>query len=238
MRVWPRSPRIRPMRPAARRIPGRGRATSARSPSSQSFDRARADVLDVHGGSDPVVERLEALDGHARFGQRCMTSPTGRTTSALQSGQRFGIRHGFEPGSCSPAGPTTCGITSPARWTITRSPLRMSLRRMSSSLWSVALDTVTPPTWTARARPGVEDACAADADVDLEEARHRRRRGPLEGAREARTPCSEPRRSCWSNESTLTTIPSISYERSAAHLHASHASATASIVRAARRSGS
>ena len=29
-------------------------------------------------------------------------------------------------GACSPAGPTTWGMTSPARWTITRSPLRMS----------------------------------------------------------------------------------------------------------------
>ena len=77
-----------------------------------------------------------------------MTSPWGRTTSVRQSGQRFGIRHGFVPGSCSPAGPTTCGMTSPARWTITRSPTRMSFRRMSSSLCSVALVTVTPPTCT------------------------------------------------------------------------------------------
>ena len=36
-------------------------------------------------------------DGHARFGQRCMTSPSGFTTSAPQSGQCFGIRNGFVP---------------------------------------------------------------------------------------------------------------------------------------------
>ena len=87
-------------------------------------------------------------DGHARFGQRCMTSPAGFTTSTPQSGQCFGMRNGFVPFAWSPAGPTTWGITSPARCTITRSPSRMSLRLMSSSLWSVALDTVTPPTCT------------------------------------------------------------------------------------------
>ena len=87
-------------------------------------------------------------EGHARLGQRCMTSPSGLTTSTPQSGQRFGIRNRFVLGACSPAGPTTCGITSPARWTITRSPSRMSLRLMSSSLWSVAFETVTPPTCT------------------------------------------------------------------------------------------
>ena len=46
------------------------------------------------------------------------------------------------------SGDTTCGITSPARITTTWSPARMSLRAMSSSLWSVALPTVTPPTLT------------------------------------------------------------------------------------------
>ena len=65
-----------------------------------------------------------------------------------QSGQCFGIRNGFVPGWCRPAGPTICGITSPARWTITSSPSRMSLRLMSSSLCSVARETVTPPTST------------------------------------------------------------------------------------------
>ena len=34
-----------------------------------------------------------------------MTSPSGLTISVPQSGQRFGIRHGFVPGSCSPRGP-------------------------------------------------------------------------------------------------------------------------------------
>ena len=41
-----------------------------------------------------------------------------------------------------------CGITSPARRTITVSPMRTSLRAISSSLCSVALETTTPPTVT------------------------------------------------------------------------------------------
>ena len=77
-------------------------------------------------------------DGHARLGQRCMTSPSGFTTASLQSGHRSGIRNSFVPFACAPAGPTTCGITSPARWTMTLSPSRICLRLMSSSLWSVA----------------------------------------------------------------------------------------------------
>jgi len=41
---------------------------------------------------------------------------------------------------------TTCGITSPARWMITLSPSRISLRSISSSLCRVARATTTPPT--------------------------------------------------------------------------------------------
>ena len=78
-----------------------------------------------------------------------MTSPSGLTTSTPQSGHFFGIRNFFVPGWCTPpAGPTICGITSPARWTTTMSPSRICLRLMSSSLWSVARETVTPPTST------------------------------------------------------------------------------------------
>jgi hypothetical protein len=87
-------------------------------------------------------------DGQARFGQRCIASPSGFTIAVPQSGQCVGIRNSFVPRRCGPAGPTICGMTSPARWTITSSPWRMPLRLMSSSLCSVARVTVTPPTWT------------------------------------------------------------------------------------------
>ena len=43
---------------------------------------------------------------------------------------------------------TTSGITSPALLILTVSPIRTSLRRISSSLCSVAFVTVTPPTKT------------------------------------------------------------------------------------------
>ena len=44
---------------------------------------------------------------------------------------------------------TICGITSPARRTMTVSPIRTPKRIISSALWSVALVTVTPPTKSA-----------------------------------------------------------------------------------------
>ncbi len=49
-------------------------------------------------------------------------------------------------------GPTTSGITSPARRTITASFSRTSLRRTSSSLCSVAVVIVTPATCTGSSR--------------------------------------------------------------------------------------
>jgi hypothetical protein len=44
--------------------------------------------------------------------------------------------------------PTTSGITSPARRTMTVSPTRTSLASTCTSLWSVALVMVTPETAT------------------------------------------------------------------------------------------
>jgi hypothetical protein len=87
-------------------------------------------------------------DSHFGFGQRCIASPSGLTIFAPQSGHFSGIRNSLVRLVRGSTGPTTCGITSPARWMITWSPSRMSLRLMSSSLWSVAWETVTPPTST------------------------------------------------------------------------------------------
>ncbi len=140
-----------------------------------------------------------------------MTSPSGLTTAVPQSGQRFGIRHGFVPGSCSPAGPTTCGITSPARWTITRSPSRMSFRRMSSSLWSVALVTVTPPMCTGSSSASGLSTPVLPTRTWIFTSRVVPAVGAHLYARAKRgRPCSDPSASCWANESTLITIPSIS----------------------------
>src|SRR2546421_283817 len=85
-------------------------------------------------------------DGHPRlFGQRRYAPPSSRTSGVAHDGHAFGNRHGFDRlGRFDRTGPTTSGITSPARRTITVSPGRTSLRLTSSSLWSVAVDTVTP----------------------------------------------------------------------------------------------
>ena len=84
-----------------------------------------------------------------RLGQIVKTASSGLTVGVPQAGHFFGgfglraLR--FLRGSF---GETTCGITSPARITTTSSPSRTSLRARSSSLWRVAVVTVTPPTWT------------------------------------------------------------------------------------------
>ena len=88
--------------------------------------------------------------GHSRFGH-CVKTESSLTVGVSQNGQRSGGRVGGERSGFSSAcgaGESTCGITSPARSTITSSPARMSLRATSSSLCSVAIFTVTPPTWT------------------------------------------------------------------------------------------
>ena len=106
---------------------------------------------------------------------------------------------------------STWGITSPARRIITVSPTRMSLRRISSSLWRVALVTVTPatltgrslatgvsapvrPTWTSMASSSVISSWAGNFWAIAQR-----------GARE-----TNPRRRCRAMSSTLKTTPSMS----------------------------
>ena len=70
-----------------------------------------------------------------------------------QTGQAVGMTNSrASSGRFSSTGASTSGITSPARRTMTVSPMRTSLRRISSSLCSVALVTVTPPTNTGLSR--------------------------------------------------------------------------------------
>ncbi len=64
--------------------------------------------------------------------------------------------------------PRTCGITSPARWISTVSPLRTSSRAISSALCSVAFCTTTPPTRDRfELRHRRQRAGAADLDIDV-----------------------------------------------------------------------
>ena len=79
--------------------------------------------------------------------------PSTRRTSEPQTGQWL-RQLGHVRVRRSPLGMTrtTSGITSPARRMITASPTRTSLRCSSSTLCSVALLTVTPPTNTGSRR--------------------------------------------------------------------------------------
>ena len=87
-------------------------------------------------------------DGHPALLGQNQYAPL-RTSEAPHEGHFFGNFHGFALGGrLERTGPTTSGITSPARRTMTVSPSRTSLRLTSSSLCSVAVLTVTPPTNT------------------------------------------------------------------------------------------
>ncbi len=87
--------------------------------------------------------------GHEAPVQRMMAPSSSFAVLAPHTGQLFGNSYGLESaGRLDSTTETISGMTSPARRTKTVSPLRTSLRRSSSSLCSVARDTVTPPTLT------------------------------------------------------------------------------------------
>ena len=84
--------------------------------------------------------------------QRTSTSPSSATASLPHSGQWSGKWKASRSASGVRLS-TSCGITSPARWTTTRSPGRTPSLAISSRLCSVTLVTVTPPTRTGASRP-------------------------------------------------------------------------------------
>ena len=92
--------------------------------------------------------------GHTRPPvQRAMTSSGRRAMAEPHSGQTTGMTNSRAPrGRFSGSARTIWGITSPARRTTTVSPMRRSRRRISSSLCSVTLVTVVPPTNTGSRR--------------------------------------------------------------------------------------
>ena len=87
--------------------------------------------------------------GHRALTQRTATCAASFTTALPHSGHFIGIRNFFsDPVRKSFRTSTTAGMTSPAFSTITVSPMRMSLRAISSSLCKVARLTVDPLTRT------------------------------------------------------------------------------------------
>ena len=85
--------------------------------------------------------------------QRRTASPSGRIAGCWQTGHVSGkMKSRSLPSRRDSITRTIWGITSPARCRITLSPMRIFLRRTSSSLCKVAFDTVTPPTSTGSRR--------------------------------------------------------------------------------------
>ncbi len=154
--------------------------------------KCSSDCLRCAGQTSPPVQRAIASSGS-------------RTTAEPHSGHCAGMTKARAPGPRVPGTTrTTSGITSPARRTITVSPTCTSLRRTSSSLWSVALVTVTPPTntgfsratgvsapvrptWTSMASTSVAISSAGNLCASANR-----------GARE-----TKPRRSCCASSLTL-----------------------------------
>ena len=147
-----------------------------------------ADAVDVGRAPSPSCSASRGrATGTRGSGSGASPRPPASRPRRRRAGSASASRTASSRAGACPAGPTTCGITSPARWTITSSPSRMSLRLMSSSLCSVAREIVTPPTSTGSSTAhGLSAAGAADADADLVQARHRGHRRPLERTRPAR----------------------------------------------------
>ncbi len=78
------------------------------------------------------LSSCQARAGQSRFGHLVNTPSAGLTVGVLQKGHLAGGLRAARDGACRSttwgAGESTCGITSPARSTITSSPARMSLR--------------------------------------------------------------------------------------------------------------
>ncbi len=128
--------------------------------------------------------------GQTRFGHLVNTEPSALTVGVPHTGQRSRAAAAdptrLRSSACG-AGEMTCGITSPARRTITSSPTRTSLRSRSSSLCSVAFCTVTPPTWTGSRRAhGCRSPNLPTFHSIAFKRRHRRGRRELPGDRPAR----------------------------------------------------
>ncbi len=109
-----------------------------------------------------MADGLFALCGQASSPeQRHTAAPVSRTISEPQTGHAIGMLHAVTPGGrLSVMTATTSGITSPARRTMTVSPMRTSKRAIWSALCKVALVTVTPATCT-----GVRRATGVAAPV-------------------------------------------------------------------------
>ncbi len=157
--------------------------------------------------------RWSRWKGHAGSTQRVSASPSGRTSSVCNGhGHNVGNCHGrLSAGRSASTGPTTSGMTSPALRTTTVSPGRTSFRRTWSSLCSVAMPTVEPPTNTGSSTANGVVRPVRPTDTWMSRRMVVRSSGgnlnamAQRGARDVK-----PSSSRWASESTFTTAPSIS----------------------------
>ena len=139
-------------------------------------DRLLAEALDVERAPRREVDErgLDRGSGSRRSRRSGGPRPPGARAAAPQAGQarRHAPRLGALAGARPCTLPTTSGITSPARRTMTVSPTRTSLASTWISLWSVALVIVTPATATGSSTANGRGLAGA-ADVDLDGAQDR-----------------------------------------------------------------
>src|SRR5205807_1285654 len=112
--------------------------------SSSAFTRSGPNPRMSIAGRDAKWTMLSnTRPGQETLGQYAITSSRGCSTFDLQMGQRPGGWYGrLRRTPFLITGPSTCGMTSPARVTSTRSPSRMSLALITAKSCSVAGDTV------------------------------------------------------------------------------------------------
>ena len=184
----PRSPRARAAAPSSG---GRDRAASTRPCLPEDANRLLA-TPSMSATPVQLMSVSRPRDGQARFGQRCIASPSGSTIAAPHSGQG---RHPelLRTAPVRPGRADDLRMTSPARWTKRRP-------RADALAVDVLLVVKRRPRHGDAAdlhrlddRPRIERARPADADADLEQPRHRGHRRPLVRARPAR-PLVERRR--------------------------------------------
>ena len=123
----------------------------------EQLDLLLAQPVDIEGAAgDEVLEVLHRLIGAGEFagavGARTLLASgnDSRATTSVCERARALLRKRKRLCAARPISttPSTCGMTSPARWIVTVSPMRTSSRLISSSLCSVAFCTTTPPTVT------------------------------------------------------------------------------------------
>ena len=131
-------------------------------------------------------------------------SSISRNAAEPQAGQTFGELEG--PSSLRPLSsttPTTCGMTSPARWTSTVSPTRTSARYFVLVVQRRVGDDDAADGHRMQLRHRRQRPCAADLDLDRLHARRRPLGRELVRHRPARERETKPSRRCSARSSTL-----------------------------------